>query len=108
MPFYKLTCLLLFAAVLSSCAAPATTPTLFPTYDPFLPIEKDTRTPQIHFTTTPTSSPTATREPTPTRVPLTISPIPTGVTEQPAFTPTPDELRILPTPRQDSVQYIVQ
>jgi LasA protease len=107
MPFYKPTCLLLFAAVLSSCAAPATTPTLYPTYDPFLPIEKDTRTPQIHFTTTATSSPTATREPTPSRVPLTISPVATGE-EQPAFTPTPDELRILPTPRQDSVQYIVQ
>jgi len=106
MPFHKFFCLLLLAALLCGCASSALTPTAFPTYDPFLPIEKETRTPRPSASSTRTASPTVTREPTPTRAPLTISPIPSN--EQPGFTPTPDELRVLPTPRQDSVQYIVQ
>jgi LysM repeat protein len=65
---------------------------------------------------TDTSLPsTATREPTPTRVPLSISPPPVIDTLQPgmtaellADTPTPDATRILPTPRQDTAQYVVQ
>lgn len=96
------------AFLLSSCASAPAIPTTFPTYDPFLPIEQSTVVKTGHPTATRTVSPTPTREPTPTRVPLTISPVARTDPQQPAITATPDELRILPTPRQDAVIYIVQ
>lgn len=108
MSFHKAVCLLLFAALLSSCAPSTAEPVIFSTYDPFLPIEKNTPIQSGFSTVTRTSSPTPTREPTPTRVPLTVSPVANAASQQPISAPTPDELRILPTPRQDSVQYIVQ
>jgi LasA protease len=108
MPFQKTVYFLLTAVLLSSCASAEAGPTTFPTYDPFLPIAKDTVIPSGFPTSTRTSSPTPTREPTPTRVPLTVSPVANAASQQQIYTPTPDELRILPTPRQDLVQYIVQ
>jgi LysM repeat protein len=108
MSLYKLFCLLLLTALLGACSSAEDTPTPFPTYDPFLPIQQETRTPRIFSTVTRTVSPTSTREPTPTRAPLTISPVASQGVDQTAFTPTPDAERVLPTPRQDSVQYIVQ
>ncbi|HMX19871.1 MAG TPA: LysM peptidoglycan-binding domain-containing protein [Anaerolineales bacterium] len=102
----------LLAAILVSCAPATATPVAHPTYDPFLPVSEGTfalspNIPTVTITSTPVP-PTATREPTPTRVPLTII-LPTAVpTDQPIVTPTPDAERVLPTPRQDEAQYVVQ
>jgi LasA protease len=104
---------LLIIAQLVSCAPAVNQSIAYPTYDPFLPIQQDTLVPVNSPTTTLTNSPvpdtpTATREPTPTRAPLTIL-LPTAVpTDQPINTPTPDPGRVLPTPRQDADQYTVQ
>lgn len=102
----------LLAAILVSCAPATAAPAIYPTYDPFLPIAQATvstpvNVPSVTITNSPIP-PTATREPTPTRVPLTII-LPTAVpTDQPLNTPTPDAERILPTPRLDADQYVVQ
>jgi len=107
---------LLCAALLAACAPePQALP--YPTYDPFLLVPTNTpgatRTPQPTFSATPIP-PTATREPTPTRAPLSIllPPIfPTRGAEilpLTADTATPDSARILPTPRQEALTYIVQ
>ncbi len=116
MLFYKNIFLsILILALLGACAPAAPVPAQFPTYDPFLPIPQDTAGPSPYPTVTLTSTPlppTATREPTPTRVPLTVSPLPpveAGLTaELIADTPTPDAIRILPTPRQSADQYTVE
>ena len=102
---------LLITALLSSCAPSTATAVYYPTYDPFLPIPQETLTssnsPIVAFTNSPLP-PTATREPTPTRAPLTISLPATAPSDQPLNTPTPDAVHILPTPRQDADQYVVQ
>jgi len=108
MAFYKTICTLLSVLIISSCAPTAAVPTAFPTYNPFLPINQNTPLTPGLPTLTQTSAPTATREPTPTRVPLTFSPAATEGIETRLFTATPDEARILPTPRKISVQYVVQ
>jgi LysM repeat protein len=106
---------LLIVALLSACVQVTAEPVHFPTYDPFLPLPSNT--PGAHSVpnaagTTISQPPTATREPTPTRVPLSVSPPPTtdpGLTTQMIVdTATPDVARVLPTPRQDSDQYMVQ
>jgi LasA protease len=105
---------LLITALLASCTRSTTSSVTYPTYDPFLPIQQGTLVPAsgpvITLTNSPLpSTPTATREPTPTRAPLSIV-LPTIIisTNQPLTTPTPDAERILPTPRQDADQYTVQ
>ncbi len=102
---------LLITALLASCAPSTVTPVIYPTYDPFLPITQETLassdSPAIAFTNSPLP-PTATREPTPTRAPLTVSLPATVPSDQPLTTPTPDAERILPTPRQNADQYVVQ
>jgi hypothetical protein len=106
---------LLIIALLASCA-PSTPPSVvYPTYDPFLPIQQETLAsaslPNAALTNSPipaTVTTTATREPTPTRAPLTIQ-LPTTIpSDQPVNTPTPDAERVLPTPRQEADQYTVQ
>lgn len=104
----KVSTLLFTTVLLVSCASTESSPTVFPTYDPFLPIENST--PQvIDSSASPTSSPTITptRKPTPTRAPAN-APSFFGATSQIQTTPTPDPARILPTPRQDADEYIVQ
>lgn len=108
MSSHKAVCLLVFAALVCSCAPSAVEPVVRSTYNPFLPIQKETLIPAGLPPFPRTSSPTATRPPTPTRVPLTISPVANSASQQSISTPTPDNLRILPTPRQNSVYYIVQ
>jgi len=110
MPVY---CLLI-TALLASCVSSTSQTVIYPTYDPFLPMQQGTLAPAAiapiaTLTDVPQSVPlTATREPTPTRAPLSIV-IPTDIpTDQPVNTPTPDAGRILPTPRQDEDQYMVQ
>lgn len=98
-----------FAILLSGCAPAESTQAAFPTYDPFLPIQNET--PGQVNPANPTNAPlvpTATRPPTPTRAPLTFSPLIAGIANQIFGTPTPDVARILPTPRQDADQYVVQ
>ena len=103
-----LSCLLI-TALLASCAPATVTPVIFPTYDPFLPIPQDTPIGQpVGTNTSSPLPPTATREATPTRIPLTVSPPAPGGNLQAVSSPTPDEQRILPTPRQDTDQYVVQ
>jgi len=100
-------CSLLITTLLISCAPAVNQSVVYPTYDPFLPIQQDTLAPAAALKNSPEPV-TATREPTPTRAPLSVA-IPTiASTDQPISTPTPDAERILPTPRQDADQYTVQ
>lgn len=116
MSFYKKIILFtLITTLLSACVQVTAQPVHFPTYDPFLPIPSNTAGPSALPSVTSTETPlppTATREPTPTRMPLSISPQPSlepGITAELIIdTPTPDAVRILPTPRQDVDQYVVQ
>ncbi len=104
----------MISILLTACTQVVEEPLSYPTYDPFLPVA--TRTPVIYgapLTHTPTPPPpTATREPTPTRAPLSVllpmTPPPGAAEVLSVETPTPDAQRALPTPRQDSEQYIVQ
>lgn len=109
MSFQKIVSVFVFSILLISCTAQEETPVIFPTYDPFLPMDG---TPvqidsPVSQGPTPTGLPTATRQPTPTRAPVNISPL-IGIQNQIASSPTPDPARILPTPRQDVDEYIVQ
>ncbi|MBI3170741.1 MAG: LysM peptidoglycan-binding domain-containing protein [Chloroflexi bacterium] len=115
MSFPKIASAFLLAALFVSCAPAVETPIVFPTYDPFVSPGGGTLPPNSNIsvststsTETLTPSPTATRPPTPTRVPLNISSL-IGIQGQIiSGSPTPDTARILPTPRQDADQYIVQ
>lgn len=100
----------LITAILASCAPSTVTPVVLPSYDPFLPILEDTPagTTTTNTSTSMPSIPTSTREPTPTRLPVTVSPPASVLTAQIVITPTPDAERVLPTPRQDADQYVVQ
>ena len=103
---------LLITALLVSCAPANVTPVVFPSYDPFLPLQKETQTqPDLTGTSSPlpnTPTPTPTRQSTPTRPPLNISLVISGLTNKIINTPTPDTARILPTPRQNVDEYMVQ
>jgi LysM repeat protein len=105
MSFHKITYIFLSAILLASCAPSVNTPLVFPTYDPFLPIMAGT---QINSAGNPEVAISGTRPPTPTRVPLTVSPPAENASAQNPGTPTPDQGRTLPTPRQNADQYQVQ
>jgi murein DD-endopeptidase MepM/ murein hydrolase activator NlpD len=104
---------ILIIVLLTSCAPDVEQTVVFPTYDPFLPAGETTLVPNEPAPlVTLTNSPiplTATREPTPTRAPLSVE-IPDIIitADQPLSTPTPDAERVLPTPRQQAEQYTVQ
>ncbi|NOH02284.1 MAG: LysM peptidoglycan-binding domain-containing protein [Chloroflexi bacterium] len=108
MSFRKNISILLLSLFLLSCTTQDETPVVFPTYDPFLPVN-GTQQPFLPVSNDPTHTmlPTATRPPTPTRAPVNISPL-IGIQNQIVKSPTPDPARILPTPRQDVDEYIVQ
>lgn len=97
--------MLLSACLISSCAPSDAGQVVFPTYDPFVPLgnEPPQGSPDID-----SAQPTATRPPTPTRVPLMISPFAVGAESQLLNTPTPDPARELPTPRAKEDEYVVQ
>jgi LysM repeat protein len=111
MSFQKISLLLFIGILLTSCAPSKETQVVFPTYDPFLPLSADASPMAPSSIEAPNTNtpvlPTATRPPTPTRVPLNILSL-LGVTNQIVSTPTPDPARILPTPRQSIDEYIVQ
>ncbi|MBN8579575.1 MAG: LysM peptidoglycan-binding domain-containing protein [Anaerolineae bacterium] len=116
MSFSKITSAVLLASLLVSCTRSIEEPATFPTYDPFISASGNTPIPNnnpasvstatVAITLTP--SPTATRPPTPTRVPLSISALFGFQNQASSSSPTPDAARILPTPRQDSNEYVVQ
>lgn len=109
MSFHKIVYMAFIGSVLlASCAPANATPVVFPTYDPFLPIQNETTAQPAATGTNSPPPPTPTRQPTPTRVPFNISSMISGLTTQTIVTPTPDTARILPTPRQDVDQYMVQ
>ncbi|WKZ34426.1 MAG: LysM peptidoglycan-binding domain-containing protein [Anaerolineales bacterium] len=99
---------ILLISLLSSCAPAVETPIIFPTYDPFLPLQEEPAGQPAAANTSSPLAPTATRPSTPTRVALTVSPLAAGPGGQILNTPTPDTLRILPTPRQQADEYEVQ
>lgn len=104
----------LTAVFLSSCAPATPQPAIFPTYDPFLPLQLDsqgTSSTPGEASSTPSPTGTPTREPTPTRVPLSVSPVSnssTSIFASIIHSPTPDTARALPTPRQTVVEYVIQ
>lgn len=108
MSFRNFISALILPALLAACASQQDAPAIFPTYDPFLPVNGVTQSNQpVSNEPTQAGRPTATRQPTPTRVPVNISPL-MGVQNPIVQSPTPDPARILPTPRQDADEYVVQ
>ena len=99
--------LLLWTFLLASCTSTESTPVVFPTYDPFVTIQVTQAQTTTTSSLTPSPTITPTREPTPTRAPANV-PSFSGITNQIQTSPTPDPARILPTPRQDVEEYIVQ
>ena len=94
----------LFAILISSCS-PSSPTDLYPTYDPFAP---------LNGTTAPGSIPAGENSsldraggPTPTRASLSV-PIPTRNPQSAGTTPTPDPPHPLPTQRDFLDQYTVQ
>ncbi|NWF63206.1 MAG: LysM peptidoglycan-binding domain-containing protein [Chloroflexi bacterium] len=102
------------AFFITACASAAPTPIVFPTYDPFIipsaTIPQNINDPSrpVPATATVMPSATATRPPTPTRVPLNLSPLVGFQNQILSGSPTPDAVRTLPTPRQDVEEYVVQ
>lgn len=104
--------LILAAFLLSACGTAAETPTATSAdYNPFVPLNGDpTRALPANpeGTTLATVTPTEAPFVVPTAIPLDQllpTPRPVGM---PIHTPTPDGPRLLPTPRKDAEQYIVQ
>ncbi|MBI5841788.1 MAG: LysM peptidoglycan-binding domain-containing protein [Chloroflexi bacterium] len=98
---------LLAALFLASCAPATRAPAVFPSYDPFMPLDGNSPV-SIPAASNVPDSPTPTRGPTPARSSFAITLVPTPGPDQPLVTPTPDSGRQLPTPRQDVDQYVVQ
>ncbi len=94
----------LFPALLGVClaaCASSSLPTVYPTYNPFLPLSEAGE--PRDSATLPTRTPGA----TPTRAPLSVT-LP-GIDLDTVWpTPTPDAPRRLPTPRREANQYVVQ
>lgn len=106
MSFQKIIIGLLTISLLVSCMQSDPEQVVFPTYDPFLPVEvSDSQSAAAEESGTPQA--TATRPPTPTRASFSL-PESFGASEQYIFTPTPDPIRALPTPRQNADEYVVQ
>ena len=105
-----LSMILLASILLASCSSDAA-PGVFPTYDPFLPATGVPPLPDLsgvdYSYSSPTPGPTPTRQSTPTKVQFSL-PAFFGLNNETPVTPTPDTARILPTPRQDSEEYVVQ
>ena len=102
-----LTVFLVFAFLGASCGTPAATPTPYPAYDPFAPVNGIVPSP-VPVQSSQAISPTrVTSGPTPTRAPVTIT-IPKRDPNTFLWEPTPDSPHPLPTPRDYADQYTVQ
>jgi LysM repeat protein len=79
-------------------------------YDPFVPLSADvTLVPVVGGTVVlPTVGPTERAGPAPTLAPFSVQLPPTRIPEAPILSPTPDSPRVLPTPRTDPSQHVVQ
>jgi LysM repeat protein len=110
MSFRKLFLGLSTVFILTACTAEPTQ-TVFPTYDPFLPATGLPSQPDLsgidYAYASPSPGPTPTRQPTPTKAPFSL-PAFFGANNPTPKTPTPDPARILPTPRLDAEEYVVQ
>lgn len=94
-----------FCIFLGPCSnPPAASRNTYPTYDPFLPLD-GAATADIGANAA--SSSTSTAGPTPTLAPLAVT-VPTRNPDAPLATPTADEIRLLPTPRQEVDRYTIQ
>lgn len=98
--------ILLFSIIFSACSSQSgNSPTEYPPYNPFVPIQGTS------FATDPSAAPapsaTRTPGPTPTKAPLSVTLAGRGP-DAPLTTPTPDAPRALPTPRKDANQYVIQ
>ncbi len=99
-------CATLLAIIVSACSSKSgNSPTEYPTYNPFVPIHGTSFVSDL--SATPAPLPTRTPGPTPTKAPLSVTLIARDP-NAPLVTPTPDVRHILPTPRKDANQYIVQ
>jgi len=102
---------LLIALYLSACTKSVETVETTPdSYSPFVPLEESTATPSLESgpVEVQVDNPTIHVGPTPTFAPFTVLlPLPRlpGV---PMSSPTPDSPRVLPTPRKDFDQHVVQ
>jgi murein DD-endopeptidase MepM/ murein hydrolase activator NlpD len=104
--------LLLSAFILTACTPGTVDETVTPAvYNPFVPLDGNSPgKPGTDSLGTPQSLSTPTEIPfiIPTAIPLEqLLPTPRPV-DMPYYSPTPDIPRIMPTPRQDADQYIVQ
>jgi len=106
------TCLLIVILV-TSCS-PKTieeTVTVTPdTYNPFVPLSDNATIVPVEAGTVviPTAAPTERAGPTPTLASFSVQLPPTRKPGVPISSPTPDSPRVLPTPRVDPSQYVVQ
>jgi len=107
MSFKKTLSTLVLSLILISCASPDATTVVFPTYDPFVPLGGSSQEPvQASESALQPGQPTPTHGPVPTLIPFDLSHfIRQGQSDQ---TPTPDPARTLPTPRQNTDEYMVQ
>jgi len=102
-----LTLFLLGTLLFAACGTVPATPTPYPAYDPFAPVNGVVASPapiQDGQITSPTRVPSG---PTPTRAPITVT-IPKRDPNKFLFEPTPDAPHPLPTPREFMDQYTVQ
>jgi LysM repeat protein len=104
---------LFLALLVTSCSSKNVeeTATITPeSYSPFLPLGADATAVPVEGGTVvvPTPAPTQRTGPTPTLAPLSIQFPPTHIPGAPISSPTPDSPRVLPTPRVEPGQHVVQ
>ena len=103
--------LLLLVVVISACTRSADTVQTTPDpYSPFIPLNGSTATPppENQPLDTPTDVEVQHLGPTPTLAPFTVLLPPPRLPDVPIFSPTPDSPHVLPTPRKDFDQHVVQ
>jgi murein DD-endopeptidase MepM/ murein hydrolase activator NlpD len=97
---------LAISVLVGACTSgPNGQPVSYPTYDPFVPL--DGSNPSVNYSDVAGSEATRTPGPTPSLAPLTVH-VATRKPDAPISSPTPDTPRMLPTPRQAAVEYVVQ
>jgi murein DD-endopeptidase MepM/ murein hydrolase activator NlpD len=102
-----LTVFLLFVFLFTACGTAPATPTPYPAYDPFAPVNANNAAPsaiQDGQVVSPTRVPSG---PTPTRAPISVA-IPHRNPNTFLYAPTPDSPHPIPTPREFMDQYTVQ
>jgi LysM repeat protein len=102
---HRIFCFFMLLLLCVSCTSTSSNhPNGYPTYNPFIPLQGTILATDPNSTAIP--SPTRTPGPTPTKAPLSVTIPPSNPNAQ-LVTSTPDILRKLPTPREDSNQYTI-